>query len=134
MDFSKRFKTNLENENGGVWVDIGDGAELQICRKGNSAYRKRFADLVAPFRAQLRTNSLGEKKADALYCQVLAETILTGWRGDTVFYGEQTPYSVEFATKVLADPEMKDFRTLVEELSDERATFQDQDSADVEGN
>lgn len=120
LDIFLEFATNEDAENNGVWRSIGKGAELLIARAGNDAYSRAVSTLVDEHREVLdMKNDAATAKSTEIMIQVLAETILLGWKG-IVFKGQPMEYSVENAKKLLA---VRDFRLMVQRLSDESAAY-----------
>ena len=115
------FATDLDLEENGVWVDIGDGARLKLARVGNPAYTKLQRELAKPYRQQLRRNAMPAEKLLDIQLQLLSKTVLIDWEGLEDDKGKPIKPSVEHAYDLLKG--LKDFRRLVEELADEQATF-----------
>jgi len=115
------FATDLDLEENGVWVDIGDGARLKLARIGNPAYTKLQRELAKPLRQQLRRNSVPQDKLLDIQLQLLSRTVLLDWEGLEDDKGKKIKYSTENAFQLMRD--LKDFRRLVEETADEQATF-----------
>lgn len=116
MDISN-FVTDAEAETQGRWVDCGDGLHLQVARTGNPEYRKVLNRLMRPHRR--RVGSLPEDLAEQIQVELMAETVLLGWKGL-----EENGQAVEFnRTNVLRMLAIRDFRDLVWEIASEKETF-----------
>lgn len=123
MDFKKEFGTNKALEEAGVWVDIGDGAQLKIARAGSKKALKYSREVAKPYMAQITYGKLPDDVAERLAIEVLAECILLDWK--TISYdGKPLPYSKENALKLMTESE--DFRDMVSRIANERKTFQQQ--------
>lgn len=120
MKISK-FATDLDLEEGGVWVDIGDGAQLKIARIGNPRYQKVIRRLRAPYRAQIRNKTIPEDVSDDLVVKAIAECILLDWKGLEDDNGKSIKYSQDRAYELLTG--LKDFRLLVAEIAMEGEAF-----------
>lgn len=127
MKFSK-FKTNQSLEVEGVWVDIGEGAQVKVARIGNTAYQKYIERAYKPYRKMQRTGTVPEDLQRRIFTDALANTILLDWKGFTDDNDQPIPYSVDAAVKHLG--EYKDFRELIVEISTEAETFRDEEIAE----
>lgn len=125
MDLAKQFKTDDKKETGGVWIGVGAGAELLIARKGNRRYTDKLKRINAERSVQRRValDTLPEDESIEIMAEIMAETILLGWKG-IKDNGVDVEYSVENAKSRLI--EYKDFRRLVDELSEEQALFREE--------
>ena len=134
MDLKKRFATDKALEDGGAWVDLGEGASIKVARVGNKNYNQLFQRRVKQSRINLNINPLPEdvsQKFEAIIVEAMAETILLGWNGMQED-GVEIPYSKENAIKLLTD--YKDFRDIVVEHAKNMDTFRSQEIADTEKN
>lgn len=126
MDIYKSFATDAALEQSGVWSRIGDGAELLIARAGNKRYAKLLTKQVTQNQRALDAgNEASTDLSESLMIDVMAETILLGWRrtdekqvvvNNLLFKGAPMEYSVANAKVLLG---VKDFRKLVNQLSDD---------------
>lgn len=126
-----RFATDLGLEEEGVWVDIGEGAQLKVARVGNPRYRSRVRELSKPYKRQIRADILPEDMSDEIVLRAFSETILLDWKGIEDDNGEPIPYSHENAYELLKG--LRDFRTLVADVAQEQETFR-RVEAEEEGN
>lgn len=116
MDIHALFATDESGvEISGVWRQYGD-VEFLIARAGNKKYGDLLGELVTQNKPAL--DAKGEeanKLSDRLLIEVMAKTILLGWRHrnpekQVEWKGEPVAYSVSTAQEMLA---LKDFRRLV---------------------
>ena len=116
LDLFQEFHTDTVAEETGVWREIGGGASLLIARANNRHYNKALADLYEKNAEALeRNDDAADKLSTDLMIQVLADTILLGWKG--VGYKRQPmEYSTANARTMLA---LRDFRTLVVKKANE---------------
>lgn len=126
-----RFATDLNLEENGVWVDLGDGGQLLIARMSNPAYRDRIRILTKPYKRQIRNDSLEEGILDDLIIKAMSETVLLDWKGIEDDKGKPIKYSTKNAYELLRD--LRDFRVLVSELSTEQELFRRAET-EAEGN
>lgn len=129
MKISK-FATDLDLEEEGVWVEIGDGAKLKVARVGNPRYRERIRQLTKPYRNQIRSSTLPEDISDDLVLKAFSECILLDWEGLEDDKGKPITYSKEHAYELLKG--LRDFRSLVAEIAQEQETFR-RNEAEAEG-
>lgn len=122
MDLFKAFATDEKLEIEGRWVPLNAETSFKIAR----AYNKHFSRM---FQREFKANRLAieakgdaaEKLADDIMCSVMAKTILLDWKGPVSLNGEDLgKYSHEGAAKAL---KLKEFRTWVQECSDDTASF-----------
>lgn len=131
MDIKKTFGTNRDLELEGVWEPINEEASVKIARIGNDRYTKLFQKLMRPYRKQVRRGTMPDKKAEEIYNQVIAETVLLDWKGLTED-DKPLEYSVENAIRLLT--EYKDFKDLVVDAAEAMETFQKEEIEESEKN
>lgn len=127
MKFSQ-FKTDTDLERQGVWVDLGDGAKILICRTGTPAYVKEWNARTAPHKTAMRHGGLTEEQMQEVICGTYAATVLINWEGMEKEDGTKLPYSTKAAEEALL---VKDFRALVMELAGNMETFKAQEKEDT---
>lgn len=122
MDVYQQFATDEKKENEGVWVAIGDGAELLVARSGNRKYSRLLAAAIEKHQRALDLkDDAADKLSDQIMIDVMAESILLGWKGPFSFKKVDVgAYSVSGAKTLLA---VKDFRGYVSKLSNEFDSF-----------
>jgi len=114
LDIFKQYATDESLENNGTWFEIGSDTEILVARSGNRKYAKMLTKEVERNRKVLDVeDDFADAKSDEIMVNVMAETILLGWKNMT-FKGVDLHYNSENAKKVLA---LKDFRKLVAEKS-----------------
>lgn len=130
MDIGKEFSTNVDKEEQGVEVEIGD-AKIIVARTTNKAYGKLVTSL---FTKHKKTLDLKNDAADTLSSNLMAEvvgtTILRGWSGITE-NGADLPFSKENAIRLCR---IKDFRALVLEKANDFALYKQFVDEEVLGN
>ena len=126
LDIFAKYATDESLEANGTWREIGGGAELLVARAGNKAYSKLLTKLVENSRKVLDLNDdVADAKSDEIMVAVMANTVLLDWKGIS-FKGEDLPYSVENAKKLLA---IKDFRKVVSGFSEDLSAFRAKEEA-----
>lgn len=115
------FATDLDLEENGVWVDIGDGGQLLVARMGNPRYLEVVRRISRPHKNRIRTKSINEELSDDILIQAMAEAILLDWKGLEDDKGKPIKYSKEAAYELMKG--MRDFRNLVVEIASEQAAF-----------
>lgn len=125
------FATDLDLEENGVWVDIGDGGSLLIARLGNPRYTKAVREISKPHKALIRNKTISEDLSDELLLKAMAQAILLDWKGIEDDKGKEIKYSKDAAFQLLKD--LRDFRNLVTEICQEQAAFRRDELAE-EGN
>jgi hypothetical protein len=126
-----RFATDLDLEENGVWVDIGEGAELLVARVGNPRYSEAIRKLTKPVRQQLRNDTLPADKMDEIMLKAFSETILLDWKGIEDDNGKPIKYSTENAYQLMRD--LKDFRAIVDEIARAGEAYR-KEEREAEGN
>jgi hypothetical protein len=91
------FKSDVDRERNGLWLDYGDAGEFLVARAGgaNKAYEKALARITKPHRRALEAEAIDSDKAFDLMKQAFAETIVLDWKGITDAEGNEVPYSKE---------------------------------------
>jgi hypothetical protein len=127
IDLFAEFATDTNAEVNGIYVPY-KGVEFLIARAGNRKYGRALSEAVTKNQIKLDLkDDAADALSDKLMAEVLAKTILLGWKGEINFKGEPLAYSYENAVKVLM---LADFRVLISKLADDRAAFRDQSMDD----
>jgi len=126
-----QFATDLDLEENGVWVDIGDGGQLLVARMGNPNYTRVVRELSKPYRSRIRKGTMPDEISDEILFKAMSQTILLGWSGIEDDKGKEIKYSSDAAYDLLKG--MKDFRILVSELANEQMAFRREEMT-AEGN
>jgi hypothetical protein len=127
MDLAKHYRTNIEREEKGQWVEWGEDTKLLIARLGNPQYQTRFQALMKPHRHLRDRGLLPDDIQSEILNKCIAETVLLGWEGVT-YEDEAFPYTVANAIKLLTD--FKDFREDLLTVAGEFATFRAEEIED----
>ena len=125
------FATDLDLEENGVWVDIGDGGKLKVARMGNPRYQEAVRRISKPHKTQIRNKTISEDLSGELLLKAMADSILLDWKGIEDDKGKPIKYSADMAYTLMRD--LRDFRNLVVELATEQAAFR-REEMNAEGN
>ena len=121
VDLFADFALNETTENQGAWVPYSSNVEFLIARTGNRKYRKSFTH---QFKKNQRLLDSGTETADAkaeeILIDVMANTILLGWKGNVTIKGVKLEYSAANAKKLLAIPL---FREYISKCADDQAAY-----------
>lgn len=126
FDIFSEYATDPVKELEGAWSPLREGKKPEIltARLGNRNYARRLAELIELHQEVLqekdakgKPTKAADELSDAIMAQVLAETILLGWRN--MNYKGQA-YSVDAATQALTHA---DFRRVVMERSQKFENF-----------
>lgn len=121
MDIKKTFGTDTKLENEGVWVDLGEGAQIKVARIGNKESKALTKRLQAPHKIAIRNEKLPDDVWTKISVEVMAKTVLLDFKGIKED-GKEVPFSVENATRFLTD--YKDFRDQVAHYANDLNLFQ----------
>ena len=117
MELKARFGTNPDSVENGVWVPLQRDPEsgevlaaVKIARHNNKRYRRHIQEGMSKGRETTA------KELEDLLIDGMAQYVIRDWKGITE-NGEDLPYSVEAAIKILKDPTLGDFRDWVSEES-----------------
>ncbi len=128
LDIFSTFAVDEKAETEGRWVEYGNGVSFLVARANNNNYNRLLSSLYK--RNKVALEAKGDAATalnDNLMVEVLAKTILLGWKGDIALKGEKLEYSVENAKKILAH---KDFRRYISNLSEDFEAFKVEQEAE----
>jgi len=99
MSIFKQFATDATKEVEGVEVSYGfneDGSEIKFfisrMSKSNKAYTKALEKATRPYRRQFELGTMNEKKAEEIFMELFATTILKGWENVQTEDGKDIPF------------------------------------------
>lgn len=121
-----RLKTDSDKELDGVWVELGDGAEVLVARMGNPTCAKRFSQLTS--KASRGRSVLSEDAQTKVLIEVVAETVFLDFKGLTED-GKALKNSQGQRVKLLS---IRDFRDWIIELASDMDHYVMQEQADAE--
>lgn len=121
MDLGK-FRSNLDLESEGVWVELGEDARIKVARMNNPRHASALRRLTKPYRRQIEAGTLNEDIAYRVIGEAMAEGILLDWQGLTE-NGEPLKYSPKAARDLLTNPQLRDFRAQIEAAANDAEQF-----------
>lgn len=107
----EKFGTDKDLEQAGIILDFGDGVEFKIARAGGSNVRfdKAVAAKMRKYELQRKHDLLEPEQMRTVFSEVLAETVVLGWKGVTDREGNELPFNRENCIKVFRDlPDLMD--------------------------
>lgn len=110
VDIFNDFAVNETAALDGVWVPYRGDIEFCIAKNGNKNFRKQ-AQVVFKRHGRMleQGGEVAEAKSRELMIDLMAKTILIGWKGTVMFQGTALEYSVENAKKLLAVDGFRDW-------------------------
>lgn len=112
------FKTNVDGEKNGVWVDYAEGTRFKIASVESPAYTRRLTELCKPHRNRIKSDRIDPEVLEKLVIQAFSEHILLGWEGLEGDDGSAIEYSPSKAKELLTNyPRL--FRDIREIANDE---------------
>lgn len=132
MKLAKVFGTDKSKEQEGVWIEMGEGGAIKVARMGNPSYSKKFQKLTKPYKQAIRRETLSDEIAERILVDSMAEHILLDWKGIEDENGNEIPYSLETAKKLLSD--LKDFRNYISEMATSIENFKEEEDEGTEKN
>jgi len=110
IDVFEKYATDEKKEISGAEVSLGGGTTILVARLNNDNHAARIHELCELNREILDNDDEEARKLDKdLFIQVLAETVLLGWK-NLSYKGKKLTYSKSNAMTLLA---MRDFRNMV---------------------
>lgn len=119
MDILSSFATDEKLENEGKVFPLSKTASIKVARSGNPKYVALLRQKMSEAQLDLVGGDEADQLAESILIDVMAETILVGWKG-IVEGGTDVPYSVSKAKEYL---KVKDFRRKVSSLSENFEAF-----------
>ena len=121
MDLNK-LKLDSAKDAEGVWVNIGDGAEIKVARIGTKEYNKVVKAVTGPHRTAIERGYMNDEEADKLSAKIFSQAVLLDWKGIQID-GVEVPYSQEKAAEILGNPDFSEFRGLVSDEAHKMDNF-----------
>lgn len=127
----KRFKTNQKLEVEGVWHDLGDDTSVLVARAGNAKYTEELRKRMKKYQTRLEMkDETMESVAERVLTECMAEFILLDWKG-LKEDGKEVSYSVAKCKEILGNKEYKDFRSLIDILSNDMTAYQENEKKGI---
>lgn len=112
MSLYSLFETNENLEQDGIWIEYGPASNgkpirIKIARSGgsNKEFNKRLEKATKPYRKII--NSLNNEKAEEIYLQVFAETVVLAWENVENRSGSEMEFNIGNVLKLFNElPEL----------------------------
>lgn len=115
-----------------VYVPYKGDVEFLIARANNKQFRKEISRQYKKHERLLESKTeAADEKGEEIMVEVMAKTILVGWKGALAVKGEVLTYSVENAKKLLSVPL---FREWVSKQADDVNSYKVVKEAEEEKN
>lgn len=129
-----RFSRDERTARAGRWVRYRDDIDLRIASTALTDWQNAYRDAVRIEREASR----GEPNLDdaflARQARIIATHLLKDWRNVEAEDGSPLAYTVDEATRLLADPGMTDLRVFVLRTANEDEAFQRRNTEAALGN
>lgn len=101
----EKFATDKKAEQQGITLDYGDGLEIQIARAGGSniKFEKTVQAKMRKYGLQAKHDLLEPEQMREVMREVLAETVVLGWKGVTNREGTELEFSRENCIQLFKD-------------------------------
>lgn len=126
MDFFTAYAIDPKLEQEGKEFDFGGGVKMLIARANNDKYNRMLTQQFEAHKHTLELNDTpeqrkaAEERSNLIMADVMAHSVLLGWTGPVKFKGEDLPYSVANAKKLL---ELKEFQRQVAKHAEDYRNF-----------
>lgn len=128
MNLYKKFKTDSDKSENGVWVEFpvdesnkNPAFLISYMAFSNKKYKKCFESRSRPFLRQIEMKTLSNNKAQEIEMDVFIDSILLDWRNIHDENGKIMQFSRENITKLFTDlPELYE---KVKEIAQDRELF-----------
>lgn len=119
MDILSSYTTDEKLENEGKVFPLSKDSSLLVARSGNTKYVAMLRKQMQEAQLDLASGDEADQLAEAILIDVMAKTLLLGWKGLTEG-GVEVTYSVDKAKEYLR---IKDFRRKVSGFADNFEAF-----------
>lgn len=127
------FASNESEAEDGKWFPFSDKIEIKIRRFDSKVSRKTHESLRAPYARTLKFGGvIPQDVEDDLGLKHVARGVIADWKGFTDREGNEVPYSVAAAEKILA--ELPDLKNAIASISIDVKNYRDEVKKDVLGN
>ena len=116
-------------ETEGVWVEYRDGAKIKVARMGNPSFTAYSEKLRAPYKKQIKRETLPLKKQQELSAKAFAKCIVMDWQGFHDLDGNELAYDSSIVEMALEHD--LDFQAFVLEQSTNEALFREEEIEDT---
>ena len=81
LDLSEEFGSNKTAEKEGVWVSLGEEAEVKVARLGNPDAARAYRKIPRSIRRQIEEGTMSNTQAEQFLAEFIARHILKDWKG-----------------------------------------------------
>ncbi len=130
----EKFQTDTSLEETGVWMEFAPGVFFCV-RSSDSNAARNEANAIAKARRPkvlMHGGLLPAKDADELEIRLVANALVTGWRGVTDAEGKDLPYTKENLRRIITD--LPHLRREIVAMSNLTETYKQAASEALEGN
>lgn len=130
-------KTDLDKARNGVWETYIDDFKVKVARSttpGYISYIQKYARGQGRAFLEGRNDPKTLKAIKPIIREAAARHLLLDWKGMEDDDGNEIPYSVEMAVKLLLDPAYDDLYRLIESISQDSALYRFEAMEDDAGN
>jgi hypothetical protein len=104
------YKTDKSFEKDGIWMAVGNGVEFKVRRFGGEnsvSVAKAMAKFNKPYAAKMQSNSMTQEETNLVDAQILAEALISDWKGIKDDNGVELECTFQNVVSVLAElPEL----------------------------
>ena len=129
VDIFADFAINDTKSKDGVWVPYRGDVEFLLARSGNKNFRKQAQALMGRNRRVLdmkdgngNSTDEAEAKLTEIMIEIMAQTVLLGWKGNLQFQGNPLEYSVDNAKKLL---KIDSFRDMISGMASDEQRYKE---------
>ena len=129
VDIFADFAINDTKSKDGVWVPYRGDVEFLLARSGNKNFRKQAQALMGRNRRVLdmkdgngNSTDEAEAKLTEIMIEIMAKTVLLGWKGNLQFQGNPLEYSVDNAKKLL---KIDSFRDMISGMASDEQRYKE---------
>lgn len=122
MSLYTRFSYDKDLADNGNWIPFGEGVEFKMRRLNSPLVQEKRRQLEQPYEALLRTGgSLGEDILRGILVNMMAESVILGWKGVTDSSNVPMEFSIANAKILLTD--LPDLVRVLVDLASDRDLF-----------
>lgn len=129
-----KLKIDQEASHEGIWVSVVDDIRFKIARWMNPRHAEAFSSLTRPHRQEILRGTLPKKDEDRLMAIAMARGLLNGWENLQDDDGNDIPFNIQNAEKLLRDPEMEWVVEFIKEQSQDQESYRIQAMEEASGN
>lgn len=121
FDLSDEFGSNEAAEVEGVWVYLGESAQVKVARLANKEAQKAYRKIPKAIRRQIEEGNMGNVQSAQFLSKFMSAHILKGWKGLADKGSMLTAYNSEEGAKFLL--KYRRFRDRIWEIANDDDLF-----------